>query len=383
MSKNILENGYGAVPKFVIADKNLSITAKAIYTLLCVFKGNDNIANPKKDTIKEYLGIGSKNTVYKHLKQLEDNGYIEITQGINVSGSGSNIFTSNNYLVFDEITVGKETVDVWSNGFSIVPRKVVQDKNISMCAKVVYTFLIGYKVDCSPSTKMIKDIIGLSNNKLTSTLNELETSAYILRENNSKGGKFTTNTYSAIGYDDLVDETLVEKLTNKILSKNKVKNTVEVKVSEDVEVVKDIKEVTTSQRKVINKRQRVISEKEQFNKNFSKAEKLLRKNLNMDILKDRLEQSPTNDLQEQYKFFETSINLMLEIMFSTEKTKRISGNIVPIELLQEMFFNLNYDTLNDVYHNVSLQNGFIKNMKSYMLSSIYNAITTPRLVVVS
>lgn len=370
MKENILENGYGRVPKVVISDDNISITAKAIYSLLCVFKGKDNVANPKKDTIQKYLGIGSKNTLNKYLKQLEDNGYIEVTQCMNVNENGSNIFATNNYLLFDKIVRGDKTVDVWSNGFSIVPRKVVQDKEVSLCAKVVYTFLAGYKTESYPSTTMIKEVVGLSNNKLSRTLNELEATGYILRENIRKDGKFATNTYRLIGYDARTDEMLTERLKDKNNSKKMLINDITV---ESAEVKKD---VVSSERKVINKRQAVISEKQTFNKNFTRAEKVLRKNLRVDTLKEQLEGSNSNDLKEQYRFFETSINLILETIFSGEKEVLIAGKKVKVELLEELFFNLDYEMLNDVYNNISLQNGFIKNMKSYTLSSIYNAIMT-------
>ena len=61
---NILENGYSTFSKKVIKDKSLKIKSKGIYLFLCSYKNTDYMAMPKRDTIMNYLNIGSKDTFY-------------------------------------------------------------------------------------------------------------------------------------------------------------------------------------------------------------------------------------------------------------------------------------------------------------------------------
>ncbi len=369
MSKNILENGQGKVPKLVLSDNSLSITAKGIYVLLCVYKGESRVANPKRETIMKYLGIGSKNTYYKHLKQLEDSGYIKVTQCFEV-----NKFCANNFTVFDEITVNKKTLDVWSKGYSIVPRKLINDKRLSIVSKVIYTYIASYRVESNPSCEMISSFCGIKNsNNLFSSLKELEEHSYILREN-TIGGKYTSSTFKVIGYDAENDKEIIEKLNKKLSNTKPIKNT-----NEHTEETKTI-EVIKVERTEINKRQLIVKSNKEFVKSFNKAENLLRKNLKM----AELEQSSISDqtLKPMFEFFESSINLMLDVIFSSEEKIRVSNNLVLVETLRELFFNLSYEKLEEVYVGVSIQNGFIKNEKQYVLTSIYNAITTPSLKIV-
>lgn len=386
MCKSILENGYGRVPKRVLTDKNLTITSKGIYTLLSVFKSENKIATPKRETIMEYLGIGSKNTFYKHLKPLVDYGYIKVEQCIEV-----NKFTSNNYIIFDKIEIGEETVDVWSDGFSIVPKKVIKDKSIGIASKVVYAFLVSYRVKSFPSCKLIKDKVGISDSKLYDALKELEKSIYIIRENNTDKGKFATNTYNIIGFDEFNDECLIEKL-NKTKSDNQPIINAPLEHGNQEE---EKEQIIRSERKAIKKREQVISEKKTFNKNYARAEKTLRNNLNMSELESKLIkakeisekstqfQSHINILQSELTFFQSTINYLLDFLFNNQGEVVIGEHKVKMEVLQELVFSLDYELLSEVYNNISMQSGFIKNMKRYTLTAIYKALTTPRLVVVS
>lgn len=75
----IYENGYGLIAKKVMKDNNLSLSAKAIYSYLCSYAGNETSAFPSVKLIKYELGI-SKDTFYKYMKELTDKAYIVITQ---------------------------------------------------------------------------------------------------------------------------------------------------------------------------------------------------------------------------------------------------------------------------------------------------------------
>lgn len=75
----IYEQGFGIIAKKIMRDKNLSIEAKAIYAYLCSYAGNGITAYPGEELICSDLNI-SRNRYYKYLRQLKDNGSININK---------------------------------------------------------------------------------------------------------------------------------------------------------------------------------------------------------------------------------------------------------------------------------------------------------------
>ena len=79
MDKLIYDSGFGILPKRVMIDPNLSLQAKGIFAYLVTYAGNGNEAFPSLRTISYQLGI-SKDTAGKYIKELKENGYLEIEQ---------------------------------------------------------------------------------------------------------------------------------------------------------------------------------------------------------------------------------------------------------------------------------------------------------------
>ena len=86
--------GYGIVSRTLMTDQKIDIKGKAIYALLCSYAGSEEVAFPSVDTILRNLGI-SKDTYYKHMKQLRLHGYIEVGS----MPSDSSKFTKNVYTI--------------------------------------------------------------------------------------------------------------------------------------------------------------------------------------------------------------------------------------------------------------------------------------------
>ncbi|WP_077369687.1 helix-turn-helix domain-containing protein [Anaerosalibacter sp. Marseille-P3206] len=96
----VLEKGYGLAPKLIMLDKDLSIESKAIYCYISSFCGNGTSAFPSVETITHHLGIGKKR-FYKHVKPLEDKGYITIIPRRNGNRRDSNLYKLNMELDFE------------------------------------------------------------------------------------------------------------------------------------------------------------------------------------------------------------------------------------------------------------------------------------------
>ena len=79
MDKLIYNSGFGILPKAVMIDRDLSLQAKGIFAYLVTYAGNSETAFPSQKTISYQLRI-SKDTVGKYIKELRENGYLEIEQ---------------------------------------------------------------------------------------------------------------------------------------------------------------------------------------------------------------------------------------------------------------------------------------------------------------
>ena len=76
----VYENGYGQIAKKVMRDKSIHAVAKAIYAYLVSYAGSKDNSFPSVQLMMDDLGIRTEGTFYKYRKQLEDAGYITITQ---------------------------------------------------------------------------------------------------------------------------------------------------------------------------------------------------------------------------------------------------------------------------------------------------------------
>ena len=72
MSKNYK---FGIVSKEVIEDPELSLGAKALYSLLCTYADKQRECFPSISTLSDYLNISTRYTD-KLIKELKSKGYI-------------------------------------------------------------------------------------------------------------------------------------------------------------------------------------------------------------------------------------------------------------------------------------------------------------------
>ena len=90
--EGIFKEGYGNISKLVMKDRNLTIGAKAVYAYLCSYSGAGGIAYPSRSLICHDLKI-SQETLSKHLKNLEEQGYILREQQRSNGSFSHNIYT--------------------------------------------------------------------------------------------------------------------------------------------------------------------------------------------------------------------------------------------------------------------------------------------------
>lgn len=77
VGKRIISGGFGQVSRDILCDPEISLEAKMIYSYLCSFAGNKNIAFPSESLICHQLKI-SRNRFYKYLRELKERNIIKV-----------------------------------------------------------------------------------------------------------------------------------------------------------------------------------------------------------------------------------------------------------------------------------------------------------------
>lgn len=112
--------GYGKIPKAVMQDRRLTVTAKAIYAYFCSFAGAGTSAFPSVEKACFDLAIRPE-TFIKHRKCLEQYGYITVEQ---VREKGK--FDKNIYIL--EIIPKEPPITVLSDTVETEPIETVSTK---------------------------------------------------------------------------------------------------------------------------------------------------------------------------------------------------------------------------------------------------------------
>ena len=104
ITQGINSKGFGTIPKILMQDKRIHVTAKAIYAYFCSYAGGGETAFPSRDKICDDLNIAI-DTLSKYLKQLVAYNYIKIEQQ-----KDKGKFSHNVYTLLSEITVSGNSV---------------------------------------------------------------------------------------------------------------------------------------------------------------------------------------------------------------------------------------------------------------------------------
>lgn len=87
--------GFGVIPRMVMMDERLSVTAKVLYAYLSSFVGGGTVAFPKTSLIQYHLGI-TQSTYQRHMQQLTKANYISMIQR-----HENGLLGANNYFLVD------------------------------------------------------------------------------------------------------------------------------------------------------------------------------------------------------------------------------------------------------------------------------------------
>jgi DNA-binding transcriptional ArsR family regulator len=75
----VTRHGFTQVPNFILTNKELSVGAKLAYAMLLKYAWSDDACFPGQQKLADDIGAGER-SVRTHLKELEDAGFLEVTQ---------------------------------------------------------------------------------------------------------------------------------------------------------------------------------------------------------------------------------------------------------------------------------------------------------------
>lgn len=306
-----LNKQYGLISNEIIKNKNISANAKALYTYLSARSGNKFKCNPTISTICKDLNI-CKDTLYKYLKELQENKIIEIEKGQ---------MCSNTYHL-QKVT----------KGYGIVLLDIAKDPTVPLKAKALYGLmasLIGGNKFTYIFSNQIKNILNLGRTTYFKLKRILVDKHYLKTKQKLNKGKFSCNLFY---FDKL--PTLEEN------------NTIQFKTitKSDLHNHADITETNTLKTNLIKER--------------IEYEALLFK---------------YSDNPKALNLLENILEIIAGIT-SSKYPKNITVNGIEIQgyMLKVIYNKITYTTVDNVITNVLSVENKIKNLRNYLKAALYN-----------
>lgn len=213
----VMCHGYGVLPKFAMCDSALPLTAKAIYAYFCSMSGSGDTAFPGRDTILSRLNI-SKQTYYKNLEVLKEQGYISVHSQTNALGQFShNIYRiEENPKNFSQRQTGQSqergggggTVSfqgIKGAGFGMIPRAVMMDARLDVKAKGIYAYFAsftGVGQAAFPEVKTILYHLQVNKDTYHKHLKALTAANYIIVRQRYQDGRLGINDFFLVANPD-------------------------------------------------------------------------------------------------------------------------------------------------------------------------------------
>jgi hypothetical protein len=206
--EGIMCKGFGLIYKFLMIDTDLPLESKAIYAYFASLVGNGTTTFPSAATITHHLSI-DKDTYYKYLKPLTEQGYVEKTKSIPKDGKFShNIYTlmSNPKKFNDAPSVASHTEaynkirlhGLKAAGYGMIPKAVMFDSRLHIKAKGLYAYFCSFSGSGNVSFPKLENLLfhlGIASCTYRKYNRQLIDTNYVTVTRRVEGGRFTGNDY--------------------------------------------------------------------------------------------------------------------------------------------------------------------------------------------
>lgn len=427
-TEGINAKGYGLLPKYPMIDTDLTLTAKTIYAYLCSLSGNGESTYPSVETIKSHLGFGKK-AYESNFKQLLDAGYvIRQKQRGERSRFDHNLYIlASNPKKFEQMrdAAGEGSSQLISRicvsglksvGYGMIPRAVMCDARLSYKAKGLYAYFAAFTGAGNvafPSLDQITRQLDINKDTYYKYMKELTALNYITIVQ-LHNGKFSGNQYYL---NDKPDEASVQKkhivqTADKQFPKKEtavkeqlpkkeppVKKAPEKELPDNLPLVKQVTEKQFTE-KELPKKEATNNNTVPINTVSNNSSAYYQINLSTRDLKmvRWIDSKKREDLQETlYCFFDLVeddylpynfplpayfdrkkkiVDIMADIILDKRPVYNISKMNVSREELIHRFLQLEEYDLEQMLERIDEAPAPIKNIKAYVLTTLYNAALT-------
>lgn len=365
--------GFGIIAKLVMTDTDLTIASKALYSYLCSYAGSDNSAFPKREKILHDLNI-CKTAYYKHLQLLLDLGYIRIERG-NTYPFGNTYIIVSRPPKLAEVKLDVKENDIIvrgikSLGYGTIPKAVMIDERLNYKAKALYAYFCSFSGNGTFAFPKRKDILyhlQISINTFQTYIHQLIEYNYITVEQTHDNGRFGRNTYYI---NDLPDEELGKLEMEKRAELQKKKAGLVNLPTVDETLPEDDNSAYTETEK--------SSDKPAFEKKESTEENLIIEERNgyEELIKLSIDYGELKNDDELSPYADLVVETMLNAILSKEKTLRVNKSAVPQTKVKEQLLKVKLSHIIYVIENIKNAETVPRNINTYLLTSIYNAVNS-------
>ncbi|MBQ2972381.1 MAG: helix-turn-helix domain-containing protein [Ruminococcus sp.] len=203
--ENLFAKGYGIIPQAVMFDITLSVKSKALYAYFCSYCGSGHSVYPSRDTILSDIGL-SKDAYYSALNPLTEAGYITVAKAKGYINKNTYVISNTPKYVNHTLAVTDDSEEstlsfegINANGFGIIPKMVMCDKELNITAKALLALFYSLAATGAcvfPKRGLILSSLSISKTTYYKALDLIIERGYVkVKTRRSKNGRFAINNY--------------------------------------------------------------------------------------------------------------------------------------------------------------------------------------------
>lgn len=250
--------------------------------------------------------------------------------------------------------------------FTIMSNYHLRDKNLSLKAKGLLSQMLSLPEEWDYTLAGLAHISKESKDAIRTTILELEKAGYITRhQTTTEGGRFGSNEYvireRPLPHEPLTENpTTVDPQTAAPLTENPTQlNTHPSKTEKEKTELSNTDSFPL--KKNTNRSEVTAAEMEAYRKMISG-------NISYDLL--------CQEYPHQREQLEEILEILVETVCTTRQTVRVAGNNFPTEVVKGRLMKLTAEHIRFVLGCLSRNTTKIRNIRQYLLTTLYNAPTT-------
>ena len=250
--------------------------------------------------------------------------------------------------------------------FTIMSNYHLRDKNLSLKAKGLLSQMLSLPEEWDYTLAGLAHINKESKDAIRTTILELEKAGYITRhQTTTEGGRFGSNEY-VIRERPLPHEPSTENPTTDSTPTAipMSENPTQLNINSSKTEKEKTDQSSTDSLPISQKRNRT----EVTAAEMRSYREIIAQNISYDLL--------CQEYPHQQEQLEEILEILVETICTTRQTVRVAGNNFPVEIVKSRLLKLTAEHIRFVLGCLSRNTTKIRNIRQYLLTTLYNAPTT-------